>query len=105
MKMVLRKAEAMEFVGLRKTQFEEKVLMGEFPAPIDISDSGRAVAWLRTDLEKWLSDRVAKRDTAEAKAEREAKREAALAKARDKAEKQDEVQPKKQKAARSRSSS
>jgi predicted DNA-binding transcriptional regulator AlpA len=75
---VLRKAEAMEFVGLRHTQFDEKVLTGELPAPIQISDSGRAVAWLRSDLEKWLEERVAKRDTAEARAIRAAKREAAL---------------------------
>jgi predicted DNA-binding transcriptional regulator AlpA len=67
MKAVLRKAEAMEFVGLRKTQFEEKVLNGELPAPIKISDSGRAVAWLRTELEAWLASRIEKRDKAQAK--------------------------------------
>ena len=81
MKAVLRKAEAMEFVGLRHSQFDEKVLNGELPAPIKLTDSGHTVAWLRSELETWLEARVAKRDSPEGKAKREAQREARRAKA------------------------
>jgi predicted DNA-binding transcriptional regulator AlpA len=59
---VMRKPEAMRFTGLRKTQFEEKVIDGELPAPIKLTDSGRAVAWLRCEMEEWLKARVKKRN-------------------------------------------
>ena len=54
----------MEFVGLRSTQFDEKVANGELPRPIKISDSGRAVAWLLSELMEWRQSRIAKREQA-----------------------------------------
>jgi predicted DNA-binding transcriptional regulator AlpA len=60
--VLLRRPEAMAFVGLGATQFEEKVRKGEIPAPIKISDSGRAVAWLKSELQAWLVERIRKRD-------------------------------------------
>jgi Prophage CP4-57 regulatory protein (AlpA) len=68
------------------TQFDELVATNQFPQPIKLSDSGRAVAWLRSDLDQWLEERVAKRDSPEAKAERAQKAKATLAKAKAKAE-------------------
>jgi predicted DNA-binding transcriptional regulator AlpA len=73
--VLMRKHQALQFVGLRNTQFDEKVATGELPAPIKISDSGRAVAWLRVELERWLEQRIMKRD-AEAKAKRKPARRA-----------------------------
>ena len=47
---MFRLRELPEFVGLRRTQISELIKAGEFPKPIPLSDSGRAVAWLEADL-------------------------------------------------------
>ena len=59
---VLRKPEAMNFTGYGETQFDEKVANGELPQPISLADSGRSLAWLRSELEEWLKKRIAQRD-------------------------------------------
>jgi prophage regulatory protein len=51
-----------QFVGLRRTQIGELIKAGEFPKPISLSDSGRAVAWLEADLIAWQSTRIASRN-------------------------------------------
>ena len=50
------------FVGLRRTQIGELIKTGEFPKPITLSDTGRAVAWLETDLLAWQNARIAARN-------------------------------------------
>lgn len=60
--VVLRKPDAMKFVGLKGSAFDRKVRNGELPKPIKLSDSGKAIAWVRTELEAWLASRIAKRD-------------------------------------------
>jgi predicted DNA-binding transcriptional regulator AlpA len=59
---VMRRPEAMSFVGLRDTMFDQAVREGELPPPIKVTDTGRAVVWLRSELEAWLAARIAKRD-------------------------------------------
>jgi predicted DNA-binding transcriptional regulator AlpA len=59
---VLRKPEAMAFVGYGETQFDLKVANGELPQPISLADSGRSLAWLRSEMEAWLKSRIARRD-------------------------------------------
>lgn len=59
---VLRKHDAQVFVGLKGTAFDRKVKNGELPKPIKLSDSGKAIAWVRSELEAWLASRIAKRD-------------------------------------------
>src|SRR5260221_10161502 len=51
-----------EFVGLRRTQIGELIKADEFPNPIPLSDSGRAVAWLEADLLAWQNERIAARN-------------------------------------------
>jgi predicted DNA-binding transcriptional regulator AlpA len=45
-----RLKELPEFVGLRRTQISELIRIGEFPRPVPLTDSGRAIAWLESDL-------------------------------------------------------
>jgi predicted DNA-binding transcriptional regulator AlpA len=59
---VMRMPEAMAFVGFGETQFNLMVSRGELPQPILLADSGRALAWLRSELEDWLKKRIAQRD-------------------------------------------
>jgi len=58
---ILRLPEVLEFVGLRRTQLMHYVACGEFPAPIRITNSGRAIGWLESELLAWRATRVAAR--------------------------------------------
>jgi predicted DNA-binding transcriptional regulator AlpA len=60
--VVLRSRNAAAFVGLGPTQFAKHVKAGHLPPPIKLTDDGRAVGWLVTDLQGWLAARVAQRD-------------------------------------------
>ena len=51
-----------EFVGLRRTQINELIKAGNFPVPVPLSDSGRAIAWLECDLVAWQNARIAARN-------------------------------------------
>jgi prophage regulatory protein len=57
-----RLRELPQFVGLRRTQIGELIKAGEFPKPVSLSDSGRAVAWLEADLIAWQNARIAARN-------------------------------------------
>ncbi|MBR1238430.1 AlpA family transcriptional regulator [Bradyrhizobium sp. AUGA SZCCT0182] len=59
---MFRLRELPEFVGLRRTQIGELIKTGEFPKPIPLSDTGRAVAWLEGDLIAWQNGRIAARN-------------------------------------------
>jgi len=52
----LRLKQVKQIVGLGRTCIYQKIKDGEFPPPIPIGI--RAVAWLSTDLEEWVSARV-----------------------------------------------
>jgi prophage regulatory protein len=60
-----RRSELSQYVGLRRTQIDELIKRGEFPRPILLSDAGRAVAWLESDLIAWQMRRLAKREASE----------------------------------------
>jgi prophage regulatory protein len=51
-----------QFVGLRRTQIAELIKAGQFPRPVALSDTGRAVAWLEQDLIAWQTTRIAARN-------------------------------------------
>ena len=51
------------FVGLRKTAIEELIKAGQFPEPVPLSDTGRAVAWLECDLVAWQAARIEARNS------------------------------------------
>jgi prophage regulatory protein len=56
---VLRLKQVLERVGLGRSRIFELVKEGGFPRQIRLSL--RAVGWLESDVEKWISDRVASR--------------------------------------------
>jgi prophage regulatory protein len=61
---MIRLRELSQFVGLRRTQIGELIKVGEFPKPVPLSDGGRAVAWLESDLVAWQNARIAARNDA-----------------------------------------
>ena len=58
---IIRKKDLPNFVGLQRTQIEGLIERGEFPKPIPLSDSGRAIGWLESEIWAWQQQRLAKR--------------------------------------------
>ena len=58
MPVFLRERQVKAITGLSRTTRYLGVKSGTFPAPISIG--ARAVAWLSSDIEKWIDDRLAK---------------------------------------------
>jgi len=61
---VRRLREVEEFTGLKRTQIFAHVAAGNFPPPIKLTDTGRAIGWLESELLEWLAKRVAAREAA-----------------------------------------
>jgi len=59
-----RRRDLPAFTGLQRTQIQELIKLGEFPKPVPLTDTGRAVAWLEADLVAWQATRLAKREAA-----------------------------------------
>ena len=65
---IIRLRELPTWVGLQRSQIDELIRAGEFPAPIRLNDTGRAKGWLESEVVAWQQKRIAKRD-ADARAE------------------------------------
>lgn len=59
---IIRKKDLPNYVGLQRTQIEQLIERGEFPRPVPLSDSGRAVGWIESELWAWQQQRLAKRE-------------------------------------------
>lgn len=58
---VLRLPEVESITGLRHSSIYARVANGEFPKPIKLT--ARCVGWLAYEVEAWIAERVAERDT------------------------------------------
>ncbi len=58
---LLRLSEVRSRVPFSRATIYAKIKLGEFPAPVKLSPGAeaRAVAWLESDIEKFIADRVA----------------------------------------------
>ena len=61
---LIREKDIRHFAPWGRTQLAEKIKRGEFPAPIRLSASGRAKAWIEAEILQWQRDRIAARDLA-----------------------------------------
>lgn len=57
MKTCLRMPQVEAITGRKKPTIYADIAAGKFPRPIKIG--ARAVAWISTDIEKWLDERIA----------------------------------------------
>lgn len=57
---LLRLPEVTQKVGIKKDAIYFRVARGEFPKPIRLGY--RAVAWLESEVDQWISNRVSDRD-------------------------------------------
>lgn len=60
---LIRLTELPLYVGIKRTVIGELIARGEFPKPVPITDSGRAFAWLESDIIAWQNSRIAKRNS------------------------------------------
>lgn len=58
MKRLLRNREVRTMAGLSNSQLYLLIQRGEFPAPIKLSQHGRSVAWLESDVIAWIDARL-----------------------------------------------
>jgi prophage regulatory protein len=58
---IVRRRELPQFVGLQRTQIDELIKRGEFPKPVPLNDTGRAVGWLEDEVAAWQRQRLAAR--------------------------------------------
>lgn len=54
----LRLPAVKQAVGYGRTAIYQKIQAGEFPAPIPLSDNGRAVAWDSEAIDAWIESRI-----------------------------------------------
>lgn len=54
----LRRDEVERFCGLKRTAIKKMIDKEEFPKPVKLSDSGRAIAWLESELVEWQRQRL-----------------------------------------------
>lgn len=59
---IFRRRDLTALTGLKQSRLDELIRDGQFPAPIKLTDGGRATGWLESDLIEWQNRRVAKRD-------------------------------------------
>ena len=57
MQTLFRLPAVVQITGRSKPSIYKDVKEGRFPSPIKIGD--RAVAWVSTDIEKWVEQRIA----------------------------------------------
>ncbi|GLQ31725.1 AlpA family transcriptional regulator [Litoribrevibacter albus] len=56
----LRLKEVMHITGLGRTSVYNFMAEGKFPKSVSLGD--RAVAWIESDIEEWMEQKVADRD-------------------------------------------
>ena len=59
-KKFIKLPTVMDLTGYRRTAIYQKIAEGTFPAPVKLGP--RAVAWLSTEIDAWIDERVAERD-------------------------------------------
>ena len=61
-KKFLRLPDVMDRTGYGRSTIYEMIGAGKFPAPVHLGP--RAVAWLESEVETWMQDRIDDRDQA-----------------------------------------
>ena len=58
---LIRRPEVLSRVGLSSSTLYEMTAAGDFPAPIPIGR--KAVAWLESEVDAWIKNRIEQRDS------------------------------------------
>ena len=63
MTRLLRFEELTSRTGHSRSRLYREIKEGKFPKPVKVGSN--AVAWLESEVEEWIADRIAARDRAE----------------------------------------
>lgn len=61
---IIRRRIVEERTGLCRSDLYAKIARGEFPKPVRLGP--QAVGWVEAEVEAWIADRIAERDTGRA---------------------------------------
>lgn len=53
---LIRLKSLVDKVGLQKSAIYRRIAIGEFPKPVSLG--GRSVAWLESDVDAWIREKV-----------------------------------------------
>ena len=53
---LLRRSEVENRVGLGRSQIYQQIKLDRFPAPIKVAK--RAVRWIESEIDQWISERI-----------------------------------------------
>lgn len=62
MQQLLRIPEVLRQTGLKRSTLYAALAKNEFPKPLKLNSSGRAVAFLQSEVDSWIEQRVQQRD-------------------------------------------
>lgn len=63
---LIRLPEVMSRVSLRRATIYRRISKGDFPKPV--RTGGRASAWVESEVDAWIADRIAERERGESNA-------------------------------------
>lgn len=53
--------DVLERTALAKSTLYQRIRAGDFPKPVPLG--GRAKRWIASEIDQWIADRIANRDT------------------------------------------
>lgn len=56
-----RRKAVEQITGLSKSSLYKQITLGSFPAPVPLTNNGKAVAWLSTEVNVWMQSRIQQR--------------------------------------------
>jgi prophage regulatory protein len=61
---LIRLPEALDRTGLSRSGLYAAVAAGTFPKPVKLGPNARAIAWPATEIDEWITARIAEREVA-----------------------------------------
>jgi prophage regulatory protein len=61
---LIRLPEVLEKTGLTRTRLYVLIAKNQFVQPVKLSEAGRAIAFPESEVDAWISDRMAQREIA-----------------------------------------
>ncbi len=55
---LIRKPETLKRTGLPNSGMYALIAADQFPKPVKLSEGGRAVAWIESEIDDWIASRV-----------------------------------------------
>lgn len=57
----LRRKTVEQITGLSRSSIYLQMKLGEFPSPVNLTGTGKAVGWLKSEIDVWMRERINQR--------------------------------------------